>query len=266
MTMNPEELQLVLTIGYKGTGFSGFAEQENARTVGGELHHALNTFLRRPVDYVCAGRTDAGVHAQGQVVSLDATRAERDTFSAEKIQRGLQALVEDGISIEAVQAAPPDFNARFSAVARSYTYRIAQGSKPVLTQDFTVWEPQALDVAAMKEAAAFLIGEHDFKTFCKTASSLDKNTVRTLHEVSVFEQDLLGEKTIAIHVVGNAFLHNMIRIMAGSLMLVGLGKRPVSWIGEALESADRRAAGPTAPASGLCFEKVSYPEGILEPW
>lgn len=260
------ELQLVLTIGYRGTDFSGFAEQEGARTVGGELRKALAIFLRRPVAYVCAGRTDAGVHAQGQVISLPVSFSERETFSAKKIQRGLQALLPEDISVKNVEAAPQEFSARFSVVDRSYTYRIAQGQKPVLTADFTAWEPQDLNVKAMQEATRFLEGEHDFKSFCKAASSIGKNTIRMLHEVSVVEQEILGEKNIAIHVVGNAFLHNMIRIIAGSLILVGLGDREPLWIQEALFSTDRTAAGPTAPASGLCFEKATYPDGQLERW
>lgn len=266
MTSLHPDFQLVLRLGYNGAAYSGFAEQTHARTVAGELHRALDTILGRSTELVCAGRTDAGVHATGQVVSVPITAEERVRFSARKMQAGLQALVPDDIAIKEVLAASASFSARFDALDRSYVYRIAQGSKPVLTASFATWEKQPLNVAAMKKAAHYLKGTHDFKSFCKSASALDKNTVRHVKHLSLSSEKLLGDELLAIHITGDAFLHNMVRIMVGSLVQVGVGSREPSWMHEVLLAKDRRLAGPTYPATGLVFEKVRYKRGVLEPF
>lgn len=257
---------LVLKLGYRGAGFSGFAEQEGQRTVAGELRRALETFLRRPVELTCAGRTDAGVHAIGQMASLGVTAEERERLSAHRLLVALGALTPDDLAIRSVFAAPPGFSARFGALERRYRYRIATGPEPALLHDFAWWHPRPLDVGAMAEAAPQLLGERDFKSFCKASSAEGKPTMRCLRELCVSRTEELGEEIIAVDVAASSFLHTMVRTIVGSLALIGEGLREPAWLGEALAARDRRAAGPTAPAEGLTFQSVAYPEGLLQPW
>ena len=266
--MQKASATMVLTVGYRGAGFSGFAAQADAgvRTVAGELDRALSTFLRRPVELTCAGRTDAGVHALGQVVSVPVTAEER-ALPADRIVNALSALTPDDIAIREVRAAAPGFSARFDALARNYRYRIAVGRpRPTFSYDFA-WHLRApLDLAAMREAAVSLLGEHDFKSFCKTASAEGKSTVRDLQLLAFHETVEFGEPLVAVDVRASSFLHNMVRALVGTLVEVGQGRRPVAWPAEVLAACDRAAAGPTAPAKGLTFQKVSYPAGSLLPW
>lgn len=257
---------LVLRVGYRGAGFAGFAPQPMQRTVAGELSRALATYLRRPVELVCAGRTDAGVHALGQVVSVPVA-ADELALPAHALLAGLTALTPDDISIRGIWCADAGFSARFDAVRRRYRYRICDGpSRPTLLWDSTWWLRQTLDVDAMQEAALPLLGEHDFKSFCKASSAVDKPTCRHLDEVRLSRVEEMGESLIAIDVCGNAFLHSMVRTIAGTLVEVGRHNREVAWVRTALEACDRTAAGPCAPAQGLVFMSVDYPEGILRPW
>lgn len=257
---------LVLCLGYRGAGFAGFAEQPGMRTVAGELRRALETVLRREVELVCAGRTDSGVHALGQFVSVPASGGElgRDGRS---LVRSLVALTPDDISIRGLYRADALFSARFDASLRSYRYRIATGdARPVLAWDHAWWYRGDLDVEAMREAAARLVGEHDFKSFCKATSAEGRPTGRHVERVGVSRVEEAGEQIVAIDVTGNAFLHNMVRTMAGTLVEVGRGHRDPSWVGEVLAARDRAAAGPCAPARGLTFVWVEYPDGLLAPW
>ena len=257
---------LVVRLGYRGAGFAGFAEQPGQRTVAGELRLALQTVLRRPVELTCAGRTDAGVHALAQYVSLPVD-AEELALPADRLTRSLVALTPDDISLRALYRAPVGFSARFDAQARTYRYRIAAGeARPVLAWDHAWWYRGALDVAAMHEAAQVLVGEHDFKSFCKAASAEGRPTCRCLERVEVARVEEAGEELVAIDVTGNAFLHNMVRTIAGTLVEVGRGHRDPAWVGQVLAARDRTAAGPCAPAQGLTFVGVRYPEGLLEPW
>lgn len=260
------DLQLVLKVGYQGSAYAGFAEQENAPTVAGELRKALTALLGRDVELVCAGRTDAGVHALAQIVATPVLFSEREAFSAERILRGLQALVSNDISIRGVYAAPPSFSPRFDALSRTYKYRIAQGKLPLLSASFVTWEKHPLDIALMRRAARYFIGTHDFTSFCKATSARENNTERTIKKIKIRHEELLGDSLVSIQIEGHAFLHNMVRIMAGSLAMVGRGKRDSHWIKEVLNAADRRAAGPTYPPQGLILEGVRYKAGIFEPW
>lgn len=260
------DLQLVLEVGYQGSAYAGFAEQEYAPTVAGELRKALTILLHRDVELVCAGRTDAGVHALAQTVAIPVLFAEREAFSSKRILEGLQALVPNDISIRGVYAAGPLFSPRFDALSRTYNYRIAQGLPPLLSAPFTVWEKHPLDITLMRRAARYFIGTHDFTSFCRAASAKDKNTERTINKIKVIPEELMGDSLISIQIEGRAFLHNMVRIMVGSLVMVGRGKRDPHWIQEVLDAADRKAAGPTFPPQGLLFEKVRYKPGTFEPW
>lgn len=270
--MDETATTLVLKVGYRGANFSGYAEQEGVRTVAGCLRQALETLLRRPVDLTCAGRTDAGVSALSQFVSVPVTVEELEGREPRRVWRSLMALTPEDISIRGLYKAPEGFSARFDALGRRYTYRIACGNaQPVLAWDYAWWCRSELDVEAMQRAATVLVGEHDFVSFCKVSSAQKlledgRSTSRLLREVSVRKRCEAGEELVAIEVEGNAFLHNMVRIMVGTLVEVGRGNRPDSWVREALEAHDRRAAGPTAPARGLVFENVRYGDGVLQAW
>lgn len=262
----PEGGTLVIRIGYRGAGFAGFAEQPSVRTVAGELRRALETALRRPCELTCAGRTDAGVHAIAQYVSVPVTEAELG-LPGERLMRSLVALTPDDLSVQAILRAPAGFSARFDAISRSYRYRIAASqARPVLAWEHSWWYRGALDVDAMAEAARPLLGEHDFKSFCKASSAEGRPTSRYVGALDVSHVREAGEELVAIDVTGNAFLHNMVRTIAGSLVEVGRGHRAPGWIEGVLAARDRAAAGPCAPAKGLTFVGVAYPEGVLEPW
>ena len=264
--LTESEATLVIKLGYRGAAFCGFAEQPAQRSVAGDLRRALETVLRREVELTCAGRTDAGVHAQAQYVSLPIYDADL-SLSGEKLVRSLTALTDDDISIRQLFRAPQGFSARFDAQARSYRYRIcADSARPILGCDHVWWYNGHLDADLMDKAAQALVGEHDFKSFCKAISAEGKPTHRFVERLSVEEIEEAGEKLIAVDITGNAFLHNMVRTIVGTLVEIGRGHRPVEWIDEVLAAKNRVAAGSCAPAQGLTFVNVRYPEGILQPW
>lgn len=262
----PAQATLVIRLGYRGEGFCGFAEQPGKRTVAGELRRALECALRRPCELTCAGRTDAGVHAVSQYVSLPMAASELD-LSADRLRRSLVALTPDDLSVQELYRAAPDFSARFDAQMRRYRYRICAGdARPVMAWDHAWWYKGSLDAAAMDSAAQALVGEHDFKSFCKAASAVDKPTSRYIASLHVAEVEEASERLVAVDVEGNAFLHNMVRTIVGTLVEVGRGHRDAAWVADALAARDRAAAGPCAPARGLTFMAVDYPEGSLLPW
>lgn len=253
----PAEM-VVLTVSYSGAGFSGFASQPAQRTVQGSIEAALATVLRTRVATVGAGRTDAGVHALGQVVSFAATGAEPDDRS---LVRSLDALLGPDIVVTGARRAAPDFSARFSAVAREYRYRIVPGPVPPLfLAGRSWWVKDGLDLGAMRAASRTLVGEHDFRSFCVTASATGRRTQRRLEQVEIVPEVQMGEHSVVVRIVGNAFLHSMIRIVVGSLVEVGRGRRPEAWIADVLAARERSAAGPTAPAEGLVLWHVDYPD------
>jgi tRNA pseudouridine38-40 synthase len=249
---------VVLTLSYDGSGFAGFARQPEVPTVQGAVEAALATVLRREVTTVGAGRTDAGVHALGQVVSFEADGSEPEGGA---LLRSLNALVGEGIVVTGVREAPTGFSARHSAVGREYRYRLVPGPVPPLFLAGSAWWVKGtLDLRAMRRAAESLVGEHDFRSFCVTASAEGIRTHRRLDVVDIAPAVEMGEHAIVVRVTGNAFLHSMVRVIVGSLVEVGLGRRPAEWIAEVLSARDRAAAGPTAPAHGLTLWHVSYPE------
>ena len=264
---------LVARVGYRGTDFAGFAEQEGQRTVAGELRYALRCVLRREAEITCAGRTDAGVHALGQHVSVP-LYADEPALEGRRLERSLSAILPDDVALRGLFHAPVGFSARFDACARRYRYRIACGNiRPIMGWGHVWWltRSTALDVAAMDAAAQALVGEHDFTSFAKTSSVAQmradgRSTSRCLNSIHVGREVEAGEELVVVDVAGNAFLHNMVRVIVGTLVEVGAGRRPETWVGEALAACDRKAAGPTAPALGLTFEEVTYEEGVLIPW
>lgn len=253
---------LALTLAYNGAPFAGFARQaeEHVKTVQGELESALALLYRREVKTTCAGRTDAGVHAREQVVSYDVTEEEFSARTARSLMRSLNALVDEAISISAVEEKPFGFSARFDARWREYHYHICtQSARPVLIAPLT-WHlgGTELDVAAMNEAAQHLIGEHDFKSFCMAASAVGKPTCRNVMELEAYPETIMGMPVVTVRVVGNAFLHSMVRTIVGTLVEVGRGKRQPAWVADVLAARNRSAAGQNAPACGLVFWHVRY--------
>jgi len=251
---------IALTIAYDGAPFAGFARQPGLDTVQGRLEAALATALRREVETVGAGRTDAGVHALGQVVSFEAAGDEPEP---RQLRRSLDALAGDGVVVREARLARAGFSARFDALAREYRYRIVAGPvAPLFLERFAWHSSSALDLESMRQAAAGLLGEHDFRSFCVAESAVGKPTVRRLDAIDIAEEVHLGEGCITVRVVGNAFLHSMVRVLVGTLVEVGSGRREAAWALRALEARERAAAGPTAPPHGLVLHEVSYPEGV----
>lgn len=257
---------IVLDVAYDGAPFAGFARQTGLETVQGRLEEALRTVLRRDLEIVGAGRTDAGVHALGQVVSLPATAGEADTLiggGGAAFARSLSALAGPGISVHAARVARPGFSARFDASSREYRYRlVGGGASPVLVSRFAWWVRGDLDLESMRDAAASLVGEHDFRSFCVAESAAGKRTVRNVTAVELLETSDLGEECVQVRVVGNAFLHSMVRVIVGTLVEVGLGRKDAGWVADALAVRDRSAAGQTAPACGLTLWSVTYPDEV----
>ena len=242
-----------LVIEYIGTGFSGWQIQPGQRTVQGVLEQALATVLRVPVRLQGAGRTDAGVHALGQTASFETDVS----ISPDRLRKGLTALARPDIAVVEAAPAPPGFNARFDAEGKHYRYAILNRPSPSpLRANTRFFVPQLLDIEAVRRAAALLEGEHDFAGF-RAQDCERKTTVRRLHRVAVTCVD----DDIFVDVEGDAFLKNMVRIIAGTLVDVGLGKRTLQSVQDALDTGDRTRAGRTAPAGGLTLVSVFYPEG-----
>lgn len=253
------ERTLSLTVSYNGAPFSGFARQPGQLTVQGELEQALSLVFRRHMEVVCSGRTDAGVHALGQVVSFDVANDELEGRNLYSLCRSLNALTHEDITVREVEERQPGFSARFDAQWREYHYHVCLDEVPPLfMRDFSWYVHGQLDIDAMREAAAYLVGEHDFKSFCMAASAVGKSTCRNVHEISLSREMIMGEGILTIKVVGNAFLHSMVRTIVGTLVMVGRGQRKPEWVREVLEARNRAAAGENAPAAGLVFWRVQY--------
>lgn len=254
---------LVVRLAYDGAEFCGFAKQKDPgiRTVQECLEAALSTALRMEANTVCCGRTDTGVHALDQYVSLQVPASCLEGKSSYTLRKSLNALTDDDIAVLEVGIADdPEFSARFSTLWREYRYRIVYGDVPPLfMRKFAWWHKGKLDVEAMRQAAQYLVGEHDFKSFCKAESAVDKNTVREIKSIELLQEEHMGEQCLVIKVVGNAFLHSMIRTIVGTLAEVGAGRRAPEWVGQVLAAKDRTKAGRNAPACGLVFHKVTYP-------
>lgn len=260
--VNPEiplNTTLSMNVAYNGASFSGFAKQPGQLTIQGEIEQALSLLFRREVPTVCAGRTDSGVHAREQVVSFEIDGEELRGRGLDSLLRSLNALTHEDIIVRSLAERPFGFSARFDARARRYRYFISNGpTPPLFMKSFSWYVSKPLDTDAMREASTHFIGEHDFKSFCMAASAEGRRTFRHVDEVNIFHETVLSEDVIVVEVVGNAFLHSMVRAMVGSLVAVGKGQRRPSWISDALEARDRKAAGENAPAQGLVLWEVIY--------
>ena len=244
--------RIAIGIEYDGAAFCGWQRQGHARNVQGALEYALARVADHPVDLTAAGRTDAGVHALQQVAHFDSPSVRDERAWVLGTNSGAPA----DVALLWARAVPDDFHARHSALARQYRYRIlTQALRPVLERQRTCWIREPLDAAAMHVAAQVLVGEHDFSAF-RAAECQSRTAVRRLDAVAVRRID---ERRVEIEVSANAFLHHMVRNLAGSLIAVGRGERPPGWIGEVLAGRDRRLAGITAPPHGLYLACVRYP-------
>lgn len=249
----PEGLnRQALVVEYNGSGFRGFQKQAStAATVQGRLEKALSAIAAQPITLVCAGRTDAGVHATAQVVHFDTTVVRPSKAWVEGANTHLPA----GVRITDHIPVPLNFHARFSATARTYRYIIySNRTRPAICSDFVTWLSYPLDVNKLHAAAQSLVGEHDFTSF-RASYCQANNPVRTLRSISV---KAVGP-FVVMEVSANAFLHHMVRNIVGALLEVGRGAKPVSWIEELLELRDRNKNAATAPSDGLFFVGVSYP-------
>ncbi len=242
-----------ITIEYDGTPFVGWQIQANGISVQGELVRAIAQFSGEETSVRGAGRTDAGVHALGQVAHFDLVRV----WEPFKIREALNYhLRPQPIAVLDCQLAPDGFDARFSATTRHYLYRILnRRGPPALDRDRVWWQPMPLDAAAMHAAAQVLVGRHDFSTF-RAAACQAKSPVKTLDRIEV---SAAGSE-IHIRTSARSFMHNQVRSMVGSLKLVGAGRWTRADLADALHSRDRAACGPVAPAGGLYFVGVDYPD------
>ncbi len=245
-------MKIALGVEYDGSGFHGWQYQGDVRSVQESLEQALSQVANHPVTVHCAGRTDTGVHATGQVVHFEteAQRSERSWIL------GTNTLLPDDVSVAWASEMPESFHARFSAIGRHYRYQILNRPfRSALWRNRAVWIHHPLDEERMHRAAQGLVGTHDFSSYRALACQA-KHPVRTLYSLQVCRE---GE-IVTIEVHANAFLHHMVRNIAGVLIAIGKGDQAESWASEVLALRDRTLGGVTAPAQGLCLTKVDYPE------
>lgn len=250
-------MRVKLTVAYDGTDYCGWQVQPNGVTIQEKLNQALSDLFRTDISTIGASRTDSGVHALGNVAVFDVD----SRMPAEKIAYALNERLPHDIVIQRSEEVPPDFHPRFAKTNKVYEYRILNRTFPdPLLARYTYFFHRDLDERLMNEEAQALVGEHDFTSFASVKSQTN-SFVRTIHEITVTRDD---RDVITIHVEGNGFLYNMVRIIAGSLILVGSGLRHHGFIAEALAAHDREAAGPTAPPEGLTLIRIDYAPQSLE--
>ena len=246
-----EKKRIRIIVAYDGTNYHGWQLQENGITIEEELNRCLSELLGERIRVIGASRTDSGVHAMGNVAVFDT----QNRMPAEKVAYALNQRLPEDIRIQKSEEVPPDWHPRHCHSIKTYEYRIyrAEFSMPV-KRLYSYFFYRPLDIVCMREAAACLEGEHDFRSFCQTGAQVE-STVRTLYAVQVEEQGA----DLVVKIRGNGFLYNMVRIIAGTLMEVGRGVWEPEYMTEILQKKDRQAAGPTAPACGLCL--VGYEFG-----
>ena len=243
-----------LDLAYDGSSFRGWATQPSLRTVQGEIENALQLILRldEAPRLTCAGRTDSGVHARGQVAHVDLA----DDVDPQRLLWRLRNLLDPDIQMKDFRDAPEGFDARFSALQRRYIYRICdvpQGPDP-LQRSHIYHHGKKLDITAMNYAAQHVLGEHDFAAFCKPREGA--TTIRTLREISTLRRE---DGIIEVNVVADAFCHSMVRALMGALIVIGQAKYEPAWAGEILATAVRQPHIEVMPAHGLTLEEVTYP-------
>jgi tRNA pseudouridine38-40 synthase len=251
-------VRLRLDLRYDGTAFHGWATQPELRTVQQLTEEALALVLAIPAPppLTVAGRTDAGVHARGQVAHVDVP-ADAWAAAADSAGRRLARLLPSDIRLKGIALAPAGFDARFSALWRRYSYRVCDD--PVLADPLrrhdTLWYPRELDLDRMNEAGLTCLGEHDFAAFCRR-----REGATTVRELLTLEWERAEPGVATGTVIADAFCHNMVRALTGALLAVGEGSRPVSWLADVLAAGRRDPAVQVAPAHPLCLEEVGYPD------
>ncbi len=249
-----EKKRVRLTVAYDGTNYHGWQVQKNGVTIEGELNRCLSELLQEPIEVVGASRTDAGVHALGNVAVFDT----ESRMPAEKISYALNQRLPEDIRIQRSEEVPADWHPRRCASRKTYEYRIYRGEFPMPTKRlYSLFTYHPLDVELMRQAASFLVGEHDFKSFCQAGTQAE-TTTRTIYRLDVEEQGA----ELVIRVCGSGFLYNMVRIIAGTLMEVGQGKRTPAAMEDVLSAKNRGAAGATAPAHGLTLVKYEFEAAV----
>ncbi len=249
-------MKYALTIAYDGTKFEGMQIQNNEVTVQAKIEEALKIIFRTPLRIAIAGRTDAGVHATGQVISF---KSPGEITNIDRFINSIHALAGPDISIMNVHTVPNNFHARFDCIAREYEYLIYCGKKNLIFLENKVWQLyEELDLISLQEEVQALTGEHDYKAFCKKSN---ENTVRYIEYIKIdkISEPFLNLPLYSIKIRGNAFLHNMVRIIVGTIVDRAKNKLMYSFK-EILESKDRTKAGRTAPPEGLYFRKAYYPD------
>ena len=249
--------RLRLDLAYDGTAYSGWARQPSLRTVQGVVEAALTQALRspEPVVITCAGRTDAGVHARGQVAHADVD-PESGELDLDALSRSVRGLLPDDAWLRTLEIAPEGFDARFSALSRRYSYRICDDPRswdPLRRHD-TLKHSRSIDLGAMNEAAQSLLGEHDFAALCRPREGA--STVRSLIELT-WSRGADGAAIMTVR--ADAFCHSMVRALVGVLLPVGEGRQPIAWPGEVLSRGERDSSVQVMPAHPLTLEDVVYP-------
>ena len=243
-------MRVALGIGYRGQAYLGWQSQPGGRTVQDRLESALAQFAGTPIRTLCAGRTDAGVHAIQQVVHFD-TELHREPFSW---VRGSNRYLPEDIAVQWCVPAAPGFHARNSALGRRYRFVVLESPvRPALESGLAGWVMQPLDAVAMRAAAALLVGEHDFTSF-RAAECQAASPTKTLRGIAISRRGAYWR----FEFDADAFLHHMVRNLLGCLVAVGSGRRAPGWVAEVLAARDRRAAAPTFPAAGLYFVGPYY--------
>lgn len=250
--------RIAMGIEYKGSEFSGFQSQRSGvPTVQQSLEKSLSAICDEPITLVCAGRTDKGVHATGQVIHFD-TQAARPQKAW---LRGANTKLPDGVSIRWAQQVDPHFHARFSAQSRCYRYVIHNtATRSALLRHTVTWDRRCFDLNAMQEGSRYLLGEHDFSAF-RGADCQARNPIRLMQRISINKIN----DFIVIEVQATAFLYHMVRNIVGVLMAVACEAKPPEWVAQVLASCDRTQADVTAPADGLYLVNVDYPEVFALP-
>ena len=250
-------MKLAFGIEYDGSDFHGWQSQKGVRTVQGCLEKALSIIADDPVKVICAGRTDTGVHGLGQVVHIETSVVRKESSWL----FGTNSNLPSDISVQWVKEVDDDFHARFSATRRSYEYHILnRRARSALLSKKIVWERRPLSLQPMKKAAYFLKGTHDFSAYRSLACQAH-SPMRTVHDLDITQQG----SVITIAIEANAFLHHMVRNIAGVLMEIGMEREGPEWAQEVLESRDRKLGGVTASPEGLYLMKVCYPDHYALP-
>lgn len=263
-------MRIALGLQYDGSHYSGWQIQPNQHTIQGELERAIAQFIGEsagkdsPVQTITAGRTDAGVHALGQVVHFD-TSVDREMFSW---VRGVNSYLPKSVVVNWASQVPETFSARFSASERTYIYALHAGpcSSPMMSEraGYVMLPPNIwFDVDAMRKAASYLIGEHDFSSF-RSSECQSKTPVKTMYSIEIISD----EPWLYFRIRGNAFLHHMVRNLVGTFLMIGREKRKPEWMAEVLVAKDRQLAAPTFMPDGLYLAKITYPPefAIPDPW